>query len=152
MHALERCPVHAQTSEHSVRQDIIVLQWEEVGMQSSQSCLGTWSQCTIPAPKDEDNAVQDCQLEFVVNGPNNGVDRPGRTGTESYILHGPGGYKLSSGMVRPFPQACNAPYMLVSPHLHLYLLLQFLLHTDTVLVSPCQAIQSHSTMCGTLKQ
>ena len=89
-------------------------------MQSTQSCLGPWSQCTIPAPKDEDNTVQDCQLEFVVNGPNDGVDKP--VGRDSYVLHGPGGYKLSSGTVRPFPQACNAPYMLVSFQVHLHML------------------------------
>lgn len=86
--------------------------WEEMGMQSTQSCLGPWMQCSIPAPKDEDNNAQDCQLEFVVNGPKDGLDKP--RGRDSYVLNGPGGYKLSSGVIRPFSQACDAPYMLVS--------------------------------------
>lgn len=98
---------------------ILLLQWEEMGMQSTQSCVGPWMQCSIPAPKDEDNNAQDCQLEFVVNGPQDGLDKP--RGRDSYVLNGPGGYKLSSGVIRPFSQACDAPYMLVRippQHLH----------------------------------
>ena len=86
-------------------------QWTETPMMRTQSCLVPWKGCAIPAPRDADNNVQPCKLEFYVLGPNKGEDRP--FGGGMYELPAPGGYKLSHGTIRPYPQACQAPMMLV---------------------------------------
>jgi hypothetical protein len=109
--ALERRSLHYRPARKSPAD--LFLQWNSVDLISTQSCLGPWSSCTIPAPKDEDNSVKDCQLEFVIDGPDSGLDKPRHA--DSYRLHGPGGYKLVHGVLKPFPQACHAPYMLVCP-------------------------------------
>lgn len=80
-------------------------------MSAAQSCLVPWKACKIPVPRGHDNAVQPCKLEFTVIGPNGDEDRP--HGASSYVLPGAGGYKLAHGTLRPFPQACQAPIMLV---------------------------------------
>lgn len=80
-------------------------------MAATQSTLMPWKGCTIPAPRAPDNTVQPCTLEFTIVGPNGDEDHP--FGGGRYKLAGPGGYKLSTGLLRPFPQACRPPIMLV---------------------------------------
>ena len=100
-----------QMASGSTLRTSLRLQWVDVPMAASQSCLVPWKGCTIPAPRAPDNTVLPCTLEFTVIGPNGDEDAP--YGGGRYQLAGPGGYKLSVGLLRPFPQACRAPIMLV---------------------------------------
>lgn len=80
-------------------------------MIAMQSTLKPWKGCDIPAPRGPDNKALPCHMEFVITGPDGKEDRPYGGGT--YKLLGAGGYKLSQGVIRPFPQASCAPIMLV---------------------------------------
>jgi hypothetical protein len=80
-------------------------------MASTSGCLVPWKGCSIPAPRAPDNTLLPSKLEFIVRGPYGDEDRPYHGGT--YELAGPGGYKLSHGTIRPFPQATQPPIMLV---------------------------------------
>jgi hypothetical protein len=97
-------------------------------MSASQSCLVPWKACKIPLPRGPDNSVQPCKLEFSVIGPNGDEDRP--QGAASYVLPGAGGYRLAHGTLRPFPQACQAPIMLVRAMLRLLSLVHYHLRVD----------------------
>lgn len=89
------------------------VQWQSRDLMSTASCLGPWTACCIPVPKDAGGEVEDFQLDFIVKGPREDVDKP--QAAAAYHLDSPGGYKLSLGNVRPFPQANLAPFMLVCP-------------------------------------
>lgn len=89
-------------------------EWSEIPLIPMQSTLTPWKGCSAAAPRGTDNVALPCSMEFHVVGPNGSIDRQGKG---EYKLAGPGGYKLSSGVIRPFPQATSAPIMLVCcPH------------------------------------
>jgi hypothetical protein len=87
------------------------MQWEDIALTPFASCLGPWQGCRVPVIKGQDGNPQVCHVEFYIEGPKNAEDRP--LGGGNYRLAGPGGYKLQLGELRPFPQAREAPYMLV---------------------------------------
>ena len=87
------------------------MQWQDCDLMSTASCLGPWTTCCIPVTKDAGTAVEEYQLDFVIKGPKDDIDKPQTADT--YHLDSPGGYKLSRGNIRPFPQANLAPFMLV---------------------------------------
>ena len=95
----------------------LLVQWAETPMSATQSCLLPWKVCSIPAPRGEGNVAEPCKLEFTVLGPNGDEDKPSQG--DAYLLPGAGGYKLSHGTIRPFPQACQAPIMLVRSYCEL---------------------------------
>lgn len=94
--------------------NVAFVQWQDVDLMSTTSCLGPWTTCSIPVPKEAGEAADDFQLDFVVKGPKGDIDKPQEADT--YHLDSPGGYKLSKGDIRPFPQASLAPFMLVCPY------------------------------------
>lgn len=68
--------------------------------------------CTFMTSAYHDGVKPD-ELEFIPFDPETGAeDRPGHGGV--YTCSFPGGYKLTSGTIRPFNQACEPPMMLVS--------------------------------------
>lgn len=68
--------------------------------------------CTFMTGLFHDGVKPD-ELEFIPFDPETGAeDRPAHGGV--YTCSFPGGYKLTSGTIRPFNQACEAPMMLVS--------------------------------------
>ncbi|KAK9834998.1 hypothetical protein WJX81_003222 [Elliptochloris bilobata] len=89
--------------------------WREVPMFTTPSRAtplgGAWLSAVVPATGDPARGPP--QLEFTVaNGDGSAEDRPalGRT----YLCRAPGGFKLLSGRLRPFPRARAASTMLVS--------------------------------------
>ncbi|GAB4820554.1 hypothetical protein N2152v2_007600 [Parachlorella kessleri] len=103
--------------------------WREVPMHHTASRSrpkgGSWKTAVISALPMEagDGSAASWQqrqedaegvgMEFyVTNGNGSAEDRP--RGGGSYRLHHPGGYKLRSGRVLPFPKATASPMMLVS--------------------------------------
>lgn len=93
---------------------VVWVQWQDVDLMSTTSCLGPWTTCSIPVPKEAGLAADDFQLDFVVKGPKGDIDKPQEADT--YHVDSPGGYKLRRGDIRPFPQASLAPFMLVCSH------------------------------------
>eukprot|EP00892_Ulva_mutabilis_P007092 jgi/Ulvmu1/4755/UM020_0040.1 len=112
-HIRQAVPPCAYCAPHNrLDRRMCLVQWQDCDLMSTASCLGPWTTCSIPVPKDAGAAVQNFQLDFVVKGPKDSVDKPQTA--EAYHLDNPGGYKLSLGNIRPFPQANLAPFMLVS--------------------------------------
>ena len=75
---------------------------------------GAWLSAVVPATGDPARGPP--QLEFTVaSGDGGAEDRPapGRT----YLCRAPGGFKLLSGRLRPFPRARAASTMLVGASL-----------------------------------
>lgn len=95
----------------------LCVQWQTSDLMSTTSCLGPWTTCSIPVPKEAGAAADEFQLDFVVKGPNGAVDKPQHA--NAYHLESPGGYKISKGDIRPFPQASLAPFMLVCSRVRL---------------------------------
>lgn len=87
-------------------------EWQQAALHStpsrSQPSGGRWKTAVIPLPDGQQHA----QLEFVISSGSGQVDKPSHG--NAYLCPHPGGYKIQHGQLRPFPQACAGPMMLVS--------------------------------------
>lgn len=86
--------------------------WQTTPFERSQSRQAPWQSSRVDATRAGAANPAECRLEFTLEGPSGELDC--LPGGKPYIVYAPGAYKLEMGVIKPFPQACAPPFMLVS--------------------------------------